>query len=59
MAIPLIHSSKKTMLLILTITQVAAISVMIITAALFVLYQQQGIAQGQQQEILSLSDQTA
>jgi pimeloyl-ACP methyl ester carboxylesterase len=59
MAIPLINSSKKTMLLILTITQVAAISVMILTAALFVLYQQQGIAHGQQQEILSLSNQTA
>jgi pimeloyl-ACP methyl ester carboxylesterase len=59
MAIPLINSSKKTMLLILTITRVAAISVMILTAALFVLYQQQGIAHGQQQEILSLSNQTA
>jgi pimeloyl-ACP methyl ester carboxylesterase len=59
MAIPLINSSKKSMLLILTITQVAAISVMILTAALFVLYQQQGIAQGQQQERLSLSNQTA
>jgi pimeloyl-ACP methyl ester carboxylesterase len=59
MAIPLINSSKKSMLLILTITQVAAISVMILTAALFVLYQQQGIAHGQQQEILSLSNQTA
>ena len=59
MAIPLINSSKKSMLLILTITQVAAIPVMILTAALFVLYQQQGIAHGQQQEILSLSNQTA
>jgi pimeloyl-ACP methyl ester carboxylesterase len=59
MAIPLINSSKKSMLLILTITQVAAISVMILTAALFVLYQQQGIAHEQQQERLSLSNQTA
>jgi hypothetical protein len=58
MAIPLIHSSK-TRLLVLTITQVTGITVMILTADLFVLYQQQGIAQGQQQERLSLSNQTA
>src|SRR5918994_5558445 len=59
MAIPLIHSSKKTILLILTITQIAALPVIILTASLFVLDQQQGIAQGQEQEILSLSNQTA
>ena len=58
MIIPSIHSSKKTRLLVLTITQITAITVLILTAALFVLYQQ-GIAHGQQQERLSLSNQTA
>ena len=46
-------------LLVLTITQTAALTVMILTATLFVPHQQQGIAQGQQQEKLSPSNQTA
>jgi pimeloyl-ACP methyl ester carboxylesterase len=51
---------KKTGLLVLTITQIAALTVMILTATPFVLHQQQGIAQGQQQqEELSLANQTA
>jgi pimeloyl-ACP methyl ester carboxylesterase len=50
---------KKTGLLVLTITQISALTVMILTAASFVLHQQQGIVQGQQQEKLSLSNQTA
>jgi hypothetical protein len=54
---------KKTGLLVLTITKIAALTVMILTAAPFVLHQQQrqqSIAQGQQQqEELSLSNQTA
>jgi len=50
---------KKTRLLVLTITQIAALTVMILISILFVLHQQQTIAQGQQQEKLSLSNQTA
>jgi pimeloyl-ACP methyl ester carboxylesterase len=47
--------TKKTGLLVLTITQIATLTIMIFAAALFVLHQQQGIAQGQLQEKLSLS----
>ena len=52
--------NSKSLLFVLTIIQIAALTVMILTATPFVLHQQQGIAQGQQQqEELSLSNQTA
>ena len=49
---------KKTRSLVLIITQVAALTFIILTAALFVLHQYQWMAQGQQQEKLSPSNQT-